>query len=74
MKLQIHALLPVYDRPKEHFWTKWSPYLTTNEVTSDLDSLPKSQGNFPFSSLGLEHRCEIESNNSYILCEEIHLE
>lgn len=38
----------VYDHPEEDFWTKWSLYLTASEVTSDLDSLPKYQGNFPF--------------------------
>lgn len=53
-KVQIHATVFVYDHTGEGFWTKWSLYLTTDEVTFDLDSLPKSQGNFLLRSLELE--------------------
>lgn len=52
LKLQICAMVSVYDLPEEDFRTKWSVYLTTNKVTSHLDSLPKSQGNFPFKKSG----------------------
>lgn len=49
----MYAMVLVYGHLGEDFWTKWSLYLPTNEVTSDLESLPKSQGNFPFRCLEL---------------------